>query len=256
QHDVNQKKLESSLGDVIEGVVNSVGINVNTASWALLAYISGVKKNVAKNIEEYRKVNGKFTARKELLKVKGLGAKAYEQMAGFLIVPESKNPLDNTIIHPESYKMAEKMLKNNNTSLDQYKKDLVGVRTNLKTMDLEEFIINEEVGRETAKDIFEALIRDRRDPRDDIPKPLLKSDVLKISDLKEGMELEGTVRNVVNFGAFIDIGLKNDALLHISKFEKKIIDMTSELAVGEIIKVKVDNIDYSRNRVALTKKGL
>jgi uncharacterized protein len=256
QHDVNQKKLEGSLGDVIEGVVNSVGINVNTASWALLAYISGVKKNVAKNIEEYRKINGKFTTRKELLKVKGLGAKAYEQMAGFLIVPESKNPLDNTIIHPESYKMAEKMLKNNNTSLAQYKEDLEGVRSNLKTMDLEEFVTREEFGRETAKDIFEALIRDRRDPRDDIPKPLLKSDVIKISDLKEGMELEGTVRNVVNFGAFIDIGLKNDALLHISKFEKKIVDMTNELVVGEIIKVKVDNIDHSRNRVALTKKGL
>ena len=256
QHDVNQKKLEGSLGDVIEGVVNSVGINVNTASWALLAYISGVKKNVAKNIEAYRKENGKFKTRKELLKVKGLGAKAYEQMAGFLIVPESKNPLDNTTIHPESYKIAEKMLKDNNFNLTNYKENLGKARTTLESMNLDNFIEAEKVGKETAKDIYEALIRDRRDPRDDIPKPLFKSDVLKISDLKEGMELEGTVRNVVNFGAFIDIGLKNDALLHISKFNKRVIDMTSELAVGEIIKIKVDSIDHNRNRVALTKKGL
>ena len=256
QHDVNQKKLEGSLGDVIEEVVNSVGINVNTASWALLAYVSGVKKNVAKNIENYRKENGKFTTRKELLKVKGLGAKAYEQMAGFLIIPESENPLDNTIIHPESYKIAEKMLKQYNLTLKQYKEELEKVRETLKSMDLNKFIEAEGVGKETAKDIYEALIRDRRDPRDNIPKPLLKSDVLKMSDLKEGMELEGTVRNVVNFGAFIDIGLKNDALLHISKFDKRVTDITSELSVGEIIKVKVDSIDNIRERVSLTKKGL
>ncbi|MCK5780555.1 MAG: RNA-binding transcriptional accessory protein [Psychrilyobacter sp.] len=256
QHDVNQKKLEGSLGDVIEGVVNSVGINVNTASWALLSHVSGVKKNVAKNIEAYRKENGKFKARKELLKVKGLGAKAYEQMAGFLIVPESENPLDNTIIHPESYKVAKELLKENGFDLKKYHKDLEKAREILGNMDLEKFIEKNDVGEETAKDIYEALVRERRDPRDDIPKPLLKSDVLKMSDLKEGMELEGTVRNVVNFGAFIDIGLKNDALLHISKLEKRVTDMTSELSVGEIIKVKVDSIDNNRNRVALTKKGL
>ncbi len=256
QHDVNQKKLEESLGEVIEGVVNSVGINVNTASWALLSYISGVKKNVAKNIEAYRKENGKFQTRKELLKVKGLGDKAYEQMAGFLVIPESENPLDNTIIHPESYKIAEKMLKSIKYDLKKYKEDCEGTRKALTSIDLSNFIEEEEVGKETAKDIFEALIRDRRDPRDDIPKPLLKSDILKISDLKEGMELEGTVRNVVNFGAFIDIGLKNDALLHISKFDKRVSDMSTELSVGEIIKVKVDSIDQNRSRVALTKKGL
>jgi uncharacterized protein len=148
------------------------------------------------------------------------------------------------------------MLKECGLTLKKYKENLEDARENLKSMDLDKFIESEEVGRETAKDIYDALIRDRRDPRDDIPKPLLKSDVLKMSDLKEGMELEGTVRNVVNFGAFIDIGLKNDALLHISKFDKRVTDMTSELAVGEIIKVKVDSIDHNRNRVALTKKGL
>jgi len=254
QHDVNQKKLERSLGEILEQVVNGVGVNVNTASWALLSHVSGVRKNVAKNIVDYRKENGKFAERKELLKVKGLGKKAYELMAGFLIVPESKNLLDETIIHPESYHIAKKILEEANLSLKEYSSSLETSRDKLKPLSIEKIANENEFGIETTKDIYDALLKDRRDPRDDIPKPLLKSDILNIKDLKEGMELEGTIRNVVNFGAFIDIGLKNDALLHISEFGKRITDISGVVSVGDIIKVKVKSVDLERGRVSLTKK--
>ena len=257
QHDVNQKRLDESLGEVIELVVNDVGINLNTASWALLSYVSGMKKNIAKNIVEYRKENGNFTNRKELLKVKGVGAKAYEQMAGFLVIPDGENALDDTIIHPESYKVAEKILKSVGLTLKSYAADLTSSREKLKEFDLEKFISENEVGSLTAKDIYDSLVKERRDPREDIPKPLLKSDILKIDNLKPGMELEGTVRNVIKFGAFIDIGLKNDALLHISEISDKFVDDPSKvLSVGQIIKVKIKDIDKERERVGLTKKGL
>lgn len=255
QHDVNQGKLDESLDAVIAYVVNSVGANLNTASWALLSHISGIKKNMAKNIVDYRKENGNFKNRKELLKVKGIGAKAYEQMAGFLVIVDGENVLDNTIIHPESYHIAIELLAESGLTVDEYGADLNVARERLKGFDYAKFAKEKEYGAETVKDIYEALIRDRRDPRDSFEKPLLKSDILKIENLQPGMEIEGTVRNVVKFGAFIDIGLKNDALLHISEISNKFIDDPSKvLSVGQIIKVRIKDIDKERERVGLTKK--
>lgn len=255
QHDVNQGKLDDSLDAVITNVVNSVGANLNTASWALLSHISGIKKNIAKNIVDYRKENGNFKNRKELLKVKGIGAKAYEQMAGFLVIVDGENVLDNTIIHPESYHIATDILTKAGISIADYKSDLNVAREKLKGFAYEKFAKEKEYGLETVKDIYEALIRDRRDPRDSFEKPLLKSDILNIENLQPGMEIEGTVRNVVKFGAFIDIGLKNDALLHISEISDKFIDDPSKvLSVGQIIKVRIKDIDKERERVGLTKK--
>lgn len=255
QHDVNQGKLDESLDAVIAYVVNSVGANLNTASWALLSHISGIKKNMAKNIVDYRKENGNFKNRKELLKVKGIGAKAYEQMAGFLVIVDGENVLDNTIIHPESYHIAIELLAESGLTVDEYGADLNVAREKLKEFDYAKFAKEKEYGAETVKDIYEALIRDRRDPRDSFEKPLLKSDILKIENLQPGMEIEGTVRNVVKFGAFIDIGLKNDALLHISEISNKFIDDPSKvLSVGQIIKVRIKDIDKERERVGLTKK--
>lgn len=255
QHDLNQKNLEESLGDVIESVVNNVGVNVNTASWALLAYVSGIKKNIAKNIVDYRQENGNFTKRSDLKKVKGLGEKAYTLCAGFIVVPEGDNPLDDTIIHPESYDIAKAILKEANLTLKDLG-DRNKVSTALENINAEEFANKNSFGKETTLDVYNALCKERRDPRDSIPTPILKSDILKIEDLKEGMDLEGTVRNVTNFGAFIDIGLKNDALLHVSEFPTRITDLLGILAVGDIIKVKVKGVELGRGRVSLTKKGL
>lgn len=255
QHDVNQGKLDESLDAVITYVVNSVGANLNTASWALLSHISGIKKNIAKNIVDYRKENGNFKNRKELLKVKGIGAKAYEQMAGFLVIVDGENVLDNTIIHPESYHIAKELLQKAGLSVEEYGKDLNAAREKLKDFNYSNFAKENGYGEETVKDIYEALIRDRRDPRDNFEKPLLKSDILNIENLQPGMEIEGTVRNVVKFGAFIDIGLKNDALLHISEISDKFIDDPSKvLSVGQIVKVRIKDIDKERERVGLTKK--
>ena len=255
QHDVNQGKLDESLDAVITYVVNSVGANLNTASWALLSHISGIKKNIAKNIVDYRKENGNFKNRKELLKVKGIGAKAYEQMAGFLVIVDGENVLDNTIIHPESYHIAKELLQKAGLSVEEYGKDLNVARERLKDFNYSNFAKENGYGEETVKDIYEALIRDRRDPRDNFEKPLLKSDILNIENLQPGMEIEGTVRNVVKFGAFIDIGLKNDALLHISEISDKFIDDPSKvLSVGQIVKVRIKDIDKERERVGLTKK--
>ena len=257
QHDVNQKKLNETLEQTIEHVVNNVGVNINTASWALLSFVSGIKKNVAKNLVDYRHENGDFRDRKELMKVKGLGAKAFEQMAGFVVVPDSKNPLDNTIIHPESYHIAETILKEANCKVDDLKFDLNEVRQKLKAIKLEKIIKENNFGNETAKDVYEALLKDRRDPRDEFEKPLLRSDILNMDDLQEGMVLEGTVRNVAKFGAFVDIGLKGDALLHISEIAEKFVsDPTKELSVGQIIKVKILSLDKERGRVGLTRKGI
>mgnify|MGYP000984094152 FL=1 len=257
QHDVNQKKLNETLEQTIEHVVNNVGVNINTASWALLSFVSGIKKNVAKNLVDYRHENGDFKDRKELKKVKGLGTKAFEQMAGFVVVPNSKNPLDNTIIHPESYHIAETILKEANCKVDDLKSDLDEVRQKLKTVNLNKIIKENDFGPQTAKDVYEALLKDRRDPRDEFEKPLLRSDILNMDDLQEGMVLEGTVRNVAKFGAFVDIGLKGDALLHISEISDKFVkDATKELSVGQIIKVKILSLDKERGRVGLTRKGL
>ena len=257
QHDVNQKKLNETLEQTIEHVVNNVGVNINTASWALLSFVSGIKKNVAKNLVDYRHENGDFKDRKELKKVKGLGTKAFEQMAGFVVVPNSKNPLDNTIIHPESYHIAETILKEANCKVDDLKSDLDEVRQKLKTVNLDKIIKENDFGPQTAKDVYEALLKDRRDPRDEFEKPLLRSDILNMDDLQEGMVLEGTVRNVAKFGAFVDIGLKSDALIHVSEISDKFVaDPTKELSVGQIIKVKILSLDKVRGRVGLTRKGL
>lgn len=257
QHDVNQKKLNESLEQTIEHVVNNVGVNINTASWALLSFVSGIKKNVAKNLVEYRKENGDFINRNQLKKVKGLGDKAFEQMAGFVVIPNSKNPLDNTIIHPESYKIAEFLLKEAECSVDDLNVDLINVRNKLKLLNVDKIIEENGFGPQTTKDVYEALLKDRRDPRDEFDKPILRSDVLNMDDLTEGMILEGTVRNVAKFGAFVDIGLKNDALIHISELSDKFIsDPTKELSVGQIIKVKILSLDKERGRVGLTRKGI
>jgi uncharacterized protein len=256
QHDINQKKLDESLGEVIESVVNSVGINVNTASWALLSYVSGIKKNIAKNIVDYREANGKFSNRKELLKVKGLGEKAYMFAAGFIVVPNGDNPLDNTIIHPESYKIAEELLEEAGLSIRALDGDRTKISESIEKIDIEKFAKERNYGIETTKDIYSSIVKERRDPRENITKPILRSDILKIEDLKEGFVLEGTVRNVVNFGAFIDIGLKNDALLHVSEMDGRRDNIMDTLSVGDIIKVKVIKVDLKRGRVSLSKKGL
>ncbi len=257
QHDVNQKKLNETLEQTIEHVVNNVGVNINTASWALLSFVSGIKKNVAKNLVDYRQENGDFKDRNQLKKVKGLGDKAFEQMAGFVVVPNSKNPLDNTIIHPESYHIAETILKEANCSVNDLIDNLDDVRQKIKTVNLEKIVKENGFGEQTSKDVYEALLKDRRDPRDEFEKPLLRSDILNMDDLQEGMILEGTVRNVAKFGAFVDIGLKGDALLHISEIAEKFVsDATKELSVGQIIKVKILSLDKERGRVGLTRKGL
>lgn len=256
QHDVNQKKLGVALENTVESVVNDIGVNLNTASWALLSFVSGINKNVAKNIMEYRNENGKFKNRKELKKVKGLGAKAYTMAAGFIVVPESKNVLDSTIIHPESYGIAEEILNDVDSNLDEFKKSTDEVIKKLKEFDIKKFIANTNYGEETVKDIYSSLLKPSRDPRENLPQPILKENILKMTDLKEGMELEGTVRNVVKFGAFIDIGLKNDAMLHVSEFGNKFVqDATLVLEVGEIVKVKIKGLDEKRGRVSLTMKG-
>ena len=257
QHDVNQSRLDESLDNVIGNVVNNVGANINTASWALLSHISGIKKTVAKNIVDYRKENGNFKNRKEILKVKGVGAKSYEQMAGFLVIPDGDNILDNTVIHPESYHIGEQILKEIGFDLEKYDRELDAAREKLKSFKYKEFAEKNSFGLETVKDVYEALLKDRRDPRDDFEKPLLKSDILNIDNLFVGLDLEGTVRNVVKFGAFIDIGLKNDALLHISEISDKYVDDPSKvLSVGQIVKVKIKDVDKERGRVGLTRKGI
>lgn len=238
QHDVNQKQLTETLSDVIEDCVNKVGVDVNTASFSLLSYISGMTKTMAKNLVSYRDENGAFKNRDEIKKVKGIGPKAYTQSAGFLRIRNGENPLDNTAVHPESYEIAEKL----------YGQDLDKLNVSKLSKELE-------VGELTLKDIIEELKRPGRDIREDMPKPILRSDVLSIEDLEVGMELKGTVRNVVDFGAFIDIGIKNDGLVHISQISNKYIKHPSEvLKVGDIVKVKILEIDLEKQKVKLTMR--
>lgn len=259
QHDVNQKKLEEKLNETIEKIVNAVGVNLNTASFALLSYVSGVKKNIAKNIVEYRKENGNFKSREELKNVKGLGAKAFEQMAGFVVIPDSINPLDNTIIHPESYKLAKNILNLVGSTEEEFRLDYKQIRQKLSNLGIKVVLskMKENYGEQTINDVYNALLKDRRDPREDFPMPILKSDILTMEDLKEGMILEGTVRNATKFGVFVDIGLKNDAMIHISELSEKFVsDPTKILTVGQIIKVRVLNVDKIRHRVTLSRKGV
>ena len=257
QHDVNQKKLAESLTGVVEDSVNKVGVDVNTATPSLLSYVSGINKTIAKNIVKYRDENGKLKERKELLKVPKLGKIAFEQCAGFLRIFDGKNPLDLTAVHPESYKQTEKLLekigfdKNDLTN----KEKLAELRAKLKEINIPETSKELEIGEMTLTDIIQELIKPGRDPREDMPKPILRQDVLKLEDLKEGMVLTGTVRNVIDFGAFVDIGVKHDGLVHISEMSDKFVKNPSEIvSVGDIVKVKVLSIDLDRQKVSLSMK--
>lgn len=257
QHDVNQKKLAESLTGVVEDSVNKVGVDVNTATPSLLSYIAGINNTIAKNIVKYRDENGKLKNRKQLLKVPKLGKVAFEQCAGFLRIIDGDNPLEITAVHPESYEATEKLL--NKIGFD--KKDLVNkekltdLRTELKAIDISKTAKELEIGEMTLQDIINELIKPGRDPREDMPKPILRSDVLKLEDLKEGMILTGTVRNVIDFGAFVDIGVKYDGLVHISEMSDKYIKNPSDIvSVGDIVKVKVIKIDMERKKVGLSMK--
>ena len=257
QHDVNQKKLSESLTGVVEDSVNKVGVDVNTATPSLLSYVSGINNTIAKNIVKYRDENGKLKNRKELLKVPKLGKVAFEQCAGFLRIYDGDNPLEITAVHPESYEATEKLLKliefNKNDLKDKEK--LEELRNKLKTIDISKMSKKLDIGEMTLEDIISELSRPGRDPREDMPKPILRSDVLKLEDLKEGMILTGTVRNVIDFGAFVDIGVKHDGLVHISEISDKFIKSPSEVvSVGDVVKVKVIKIDLERQKVSLSMK--
>lgn len=251
QHDVSQKKLTEQLDFVIETVVNQVGVNVNTASAALLKHISGLTKTTAENVVLYREGNGKFTSRTQLKKVKRLGPKAYEQAVGFLRIPDGKEPFDNTGIHPETYKQAETILSSAGMSKAEIGSE--DLKARIRLLDEQKVLDETGLGQETYKDIIKALVAPGRDMRDDMPAPLLRTDVLSMEDLKEGMELEGTVRNVVDFGAFVDIGVKQDGLVHISKLSDRFIKHPKDVvSVGDIVKVWIDSVDMKKGRIALS----
>lgn len=252
QHDMNQKKLDEALSGVVESCVNKVGVDLNTASAPLLAYVAGITKAIAENIIIYREENGKFNTRKQLMKVKKLGPKAFEQCAGFLRIKDGKEPLDNTGVHPESYKATEKLLN----ELGHSSKDVA--EGNLKTVasQIKDYRVTSEklgVGEITLKDIVKELEKPGRDPRDDMPKPILREDVLEMSDLKEGMKLKGVVRNVIDFGAFVDIGVHQDGLVHISKLSNKYVKHPLDVvSVGDIVDVTVLGVDIPKKRISLS----
>lgn len=251
QHDVSQKRLSESLHFVVETAVNRVGVNVNTASSSLLQYVAGLTKTAANNIVKRREEEGKFTSRVQLKKVPRLGAKTYEQAIGFLRVIGGKHPLDRTGIHPENYDEVKKLLTKLGFSADDLGTE--ELREALSGLDLTAVSEELSIGELTLKDIIDALVRPERDPRDDLPRPLLKKDVLKLEDLKAGMELQGTVRNVVDFGAFIDIGVKQDGLVHISKLSNRFVKHPLDIvSVGDVVTVWVDSVDMNKGRVALT----
>ena len=257
QHDVDQKKLSESLTGVVEDAVNKVGVDVNTATPSLLSYVSGINKTVANNIVKYRDENGKIKERKELLKVSKLGKTAFEQCAGFIRIFDGKNPLETTAVHPESYDIAEKLL-----ALIGYKKEdltnketLKEIKTKLESLNTKETSIKLEVGEMTLKDIISELSKPGRDPREEMPKPVLREDVLKFEDLQENQILTGTVRNVTDFGAFVDVGVKHDGLVHISEMSNGFVKNPSDVvSVGDIVKVKVIGIDKERQKVKLSMK--
>ena len=257
QHDVDQKKLGESLTGVVEDAVNKVGVDVNTATPSLLSYVSGINKTIANNIVKYRDENGKIKERKELLKVPKLGKVAYEQCAGFMRIIDGKNPLEKTSVHPESYEVAQNLLKSigYNTQDLLEKESLKGIKEKLTRINVDKVAKELEVGEMTLKDIIEELIKPGRDPREEMPKPVLRTDVLKFEDLREGQILTGTVRNVIDFGAFIDVGVKHDGLVHISEMSDKFVKNPSDIvSVGDIVKVKVINIDMERQKVKLSMK--
>ncbi len=255
QHDVNQKRLKESLAGVVEYCVNEVGVDLNTASPSLLKFISGISAKVAENIVEYRNELGRFSNRKQLLKVAKLGPKVYEQCAGFLRIPNGDNILDNTSIHPESYKATLKLLKTKNIGLDE--ESLTKMRGELKSYDVDEIAKVIDIGKPTLVDILDELSKPGRDPREDFEPPILKSDIMHLEDLKEGMIMDGTVRNVVDFGAFIDIGVHQDGLAHISEISDKFIKHPLDaVKVGDIVKVKVMGVDPAKKRISLTMKNI
>ncbi|WP_411257228.1 Tex family protein [Neobacillus niacini] len=251
QHDVAQKRLSESLHFVVETAVNRVGVNVNTASASLLQYVAGLTKTAAHNIVKKREEEGKFTSRVQLKKVPRLGAKTYEQAIGFLRVLDGKQPLDRTGIHPESYDEVKKLLTNLGFTTDDLGSD--ELKDALAALDIKAVSAELAIGELTLRDIIDALVRPERDPRDDLPRPLLKKDVLKLEDLSAGMELQGTVRNVVDFGAFVDIGVKQDGLVHISKLSNRFVKHPLDIvSVGDVVTVWVDSVDMNKGRVALT----
>jgi uncharacterized protein len=256
QHDMNEKRLDSALSGVLEDCVNSVGVDLNTASVSLLKFVAGLNSSVAKNIVAYREENGKFTSRRQLLKVPKLGEKAFTQCAGFLRIDCGKDILDNTAVHPESYKKAEKLL-----SLFSYTKEdvrarkIADLRDKIRTYGVEKAAKEAELDKETLNDIVTELMKPGRDIREGLPAPTLRTDIMGIEDLKAGMELTGTVRNVVDFGAFIDIGVHQDGLVHISEITERYIKHPSEvLKVGQVVTVWVKEVDVKKNRIGLTMK--
>ena len=254
QHDMNQKKLDEALTGVVESCVNSVGVDLNTASASLLEYVSGISKAIAKNIVTYREENGRFTNRKQLLKVTKLGPKAFEQCAGFMRIKDGENPLDYTGVHPESYEAATALLKELGMDIDNIGKEgIKDLRKNIK--DYPKMAEKLGIGEITLKDIVKELEKPGRDPRDEMPKPILRTDVLEMKDLKEGMILKGTVRNVIDFGAFVDIGVHQDGLVHISQMTERYINHPLDVvSVGDIIDVKVLSVDINKGRIQLSMK--
>ncbi len=252
QHDMNQKRLEESLGGVVEGAVNQVGVDINTASMSLLQYVAGIKKSVSQNIIAYRDEIGKFTSRQQVKKVKGLGPKVFEQCVGFLRIIDGDNFLDATGVHPESYDIAKKLLKELNYDI---KKDKSFLDISKKVGDIEVLAEKLEVGVPTLTDIIKELEKPGRDPREDMPKPILHSEVLEIKDLKIGMKLKGTVRNIVDFGAFVDIGVHQDGLVHVSKMSNKYIKHPLEVVkVGDVVDVSILSVDVEREKISLSMK--
>ena len=257
QHDVNQKRLEESLTGVVEDAVNKVGVDVNTATPSLLSYVSGLNSTISKNIVKYRDENGKLRNRKELLKVPKLGKVAYTQCAGFLRIYDGDNPLEITAVHPESYEKAENLLKQIGYEPQDIleKETLTKLKQNLKEVNIAKTAKDLDIGEMTLSDIIEELTKPGRDPREDMPKPILRNDVLKLEDLTEGMVLTGTVRNVIDFGAFVDIDVKHDGLVHISEMSESFVKNPSDIvSVGDIVKVKVIGIDKERQKVKLSMK--
>jgi protein Tex len=247
QHDVNQKELANSLDAVVESVVNNVGVEINTASAALLTHVAGIGPSLATRITEHRDQLGPFHSRAELLDISGLGPKAFEQSAGFLRIRDGKNPLDSTAIHPESYSVTEKVLQRAGLGLDFSPQEREPALNSLRSsLELKDLAAELGTGIPTLEDIFEQLVRPARDPREDLPAPILRSDVLKMEDLVSGMQLKGTVRNVVDFGAFVDIGVKQDGLLHHSQIPRG-----QSLGVGDIIKIKIIKVEIERGRISL-----
>jgi uncharacterized protein len=255
QHDVNQNQLAQSLDDVVESCVNQVGVNLNTASAPLLSHISGLSRRVAKNIVKRREAEGIFSNRKEIKDISGVGEFRYQQAAGFLRIPESKNPLDNTAIHPESYEATEKLCNLFGIDIEHLNQQHKLISEKLGNINKEQVAEQIGVGVPTLELIIENLQKPGRDPRESLPKPVLRQDIMKMEDLSEGQVLEGTVRNVVDFGAFIDIGVKQDGLLHISNMaDRKVEDPHEFVSVGDILKVKIVSLDLERGRIGLSLK--